>query len=57
MDDVRQTGLPSGRRRQESDSALLEWWRDYCAITHRSVGGVKVRNQGDGFNKYGVRLR
>ncbi len=57
MDDERQTGLPAGNRRQESDRALLEWWRDYCAITHRSIGGVKVRNQGDGFNKYGVRLR
>ena len=54
MDDERKTGLSASRRRKESEEQLLQWWTGTKSQPIWGPGSVKVRDKGDGFNRYGV---
>ena len=54
MDGQRTPGLPSGRRRTESEIELLTWWEHYRSKPQRGVGSIEVRDKSNGSNRYGV---
>ena len=54
MDGQRTPGLPSGRRRTESEIELLTWWEHYRSKPQRGVGSIEVRDKSDGSNRYGI---
>ena len=54
MDGCSSSGLPSGRRRKESEIELLTWWEHYRSKPQRGVGSLEVRDKSDGSNRFGI---